>query len=133
MKTETFGTCLGYIPPQMYGLIYLVKEKDSGLLYVGRKNFYTNKGKESDWKTYCTSHLYLKTAIKKNYENYEFKILTLCKDETSTKIAEVEQILKYNTLDPLVGLNANVILNIRRSIPDLTKRKLTLTEGDLNV
>jgi len=131
MKIETFGLLIDEPPSGYTGFVYLVRELSTVMIYVGKKNFYNQKIKnaESDWRTYRTSNTYLKTAIKSNPEKYEYKILGFAKDDTALKILEAEMILKYNSLDSLIGYNANLILNIRCSIKDLTKRKLTLTEG----
>jgi len=128
MKAETFGLLINEPPSGYTGFVYLVMERSTGMIYVGQKHFYSQKIKnaESDWRTYRTSNTYLKSAIKQNPEKYEYKILGFAKDDTALKILEAEMILKYNSLDPLIGYNANLILNIRCSIKDLTKRKLLI-------
>jgi hypothetical protein len=63
-----------------FGFIYLIKDKSTGMMYIGRKNFRSlsklHKGKESAWRSYASSSEQLQELIKiKGKQNFEFYVL----------------------------------------------------------
>ncbi|MDA8817042.1 hypothetical protein N9N32_00260 [Alphaproteobacteria bacterium] len=70
-------------PETHYGFIYLIKDLDSGEMYLGKKQYRNHGAKkkvirnqQSDWKQYCSSSTYLKDRIKdRQRKNFEFIIL----------------------------------------------------------
>lgn len=96
-----------------FGFVYLIINKLSGKMYIGRKYFKRKltypplKGKkrkrkftkESDWKDYYSSSKLLKEDIEKlGKENFERIILSLHKTKMSCNYTEVEEQFKRNVL-----------------------------------
>jgi hypothetical protein len=95
-----------------FGFIYRIIEVDSGMHYIGKKQFHsylkkTVKGrknkksviKENDWKSYTSSSVRLNDEIiKKGISNYVFLIESLHKSRGSLFYAEVERQVSENVL-----------------------------------
>lgn len=67
-------------PKGAIGFVYVIIEKTTNKLYIGKKNFKgtgkKNKNVESNWKTYCSSSKSLQDLIKeKGVDSFEFIIL----------------------------------------------------------
>ena len=83
------------------GFVYEIKEKDTGMKYIGIKKFWKkkrNKKREkvqSDWRTYNSSCKQLALKMDKNPENYEKKILRLCKTVTEMRLYETKIQMDY--------------------------------------
>jgi len=83
------------------GFVYEIKEKDTGMKYIGIKKFWKkkrNKKREkvqSDWRTYNSSCKQLSLKMDKNPENYEKKILRLCKNVTEMRLYETKIQMDY--------------------------------------
>lgn len=63
-----------------YGFIYLIRHKHSGVMYIGKKFFRgagkSNKGKQSNWRTYTSSSKELNALISQDGKDaFEFFIL----------------------------------------------------------
>lgn len=63
-----------------HGFIYLVRERNSGLFYIGRKNFRSEakatKGKQSNWRTYLSSSTKLQEKLNQiGIEKFDFYVL----------------------------------------------------------
>lgn len=118
---------------EWYGFIYLVKDTISGKMYIGKKNFKTNRniklGKkeikalpvtrgrkaskkqviaESDWKTYYGSADVIKNNPDKScYERY---LLKLCKSSAALSYYEVKYLCIYEVLErPEQFINSNIL------------------------
>ncbi len=97
---------------EWFGFIYRIIELDTGMEYIGKKQFHSHlrktvKGrknkksviKESDWKTYTGSSVRLNEEIsKKGKQNYIFLIESLHKSKGSLYYAEVERQIIENVL-----------------------------------
>ena len=87
-----------------FGFIYRVTEKNTGKMYIGKKQFFSNRTKkvkgrvnkkhykiESDWKKYTTSSVELNKSIELyGMDNYIFEIISLHKTKGSLHYREVE-------------------------------------------
>lgn len=67
-------------PKNAVGFVYLIIEKETNRIYIGKKNFTgrgkLNKGEPSNWKTYTSSSNYLKELMSiKGTEAFDFFIL----------------------------------------------------------
>lgn len=118
---------------EWYGFIYLIKDTISGKMYIGKKNFKTNRniklGKkeikalpvtrgrkaskkqviaESDWKTYYGSADEIKNNPDKScYERY---LLKLCKSSAALSYYEVKYLCIYEVLEkPEQFINSNIL------------------------
>lgn len=95
------------------GFVYIITEKDTGKMYVGKKNFWSVrklpplKGKkrkrtvkkQSDWRSYVGSNERLQLLIEeKGMDNYERRILKLCKSKGELSYAELEEQIKRRVL-----------------------------------
>ena len=112
------------------GFVYMVTDKETGMKYVGKKNFFSKvtkpplKGKkrkrrsikESDWKTYCGSSEAVKTLVEENgLDHFEREILHLCKSKGEMSYIEMkEQIIRDVLLKPDEYHNAFVGGRIHR-------------------
>jgi len=97
---------------EWFGFIYRIIEKDTGMHYIGKKQFHsylkkTIKGKknkklvikENDWKSYTSSSVRLNTEIEsKGIVNYVFLIESLHKTRGSLFYAEVKRQISENVL-----------------------------------
>ena len=108
------------------GYVYIITEIDTGMLYIGKKNFWKKikrkplKGKkrrrisivESDWKTYNSSNKILQEKIELDPSNYEKNIIELCSSKQDMAIYETaHQIKAY--LNGEWGQYFNEVINIR--------------------
>lgn len=118
---------------EWYGFIYLIKDTVSGKMYIGKKNFKTNRniklGKkeikalptkrgrtpskkqviaESDWKTYYGSADVIKNNSDKScYERY---LLKLCKSSKELTYFELKYLCVYEVLEkPDLFINSNIL------------------------
>lgn len=118
---------------EWFGFIYLVKDTVSGKMYIGKKNFKTNRniklGKkeikalptkrgrtpskkqviaESDWKTYYGSADEIKNNPDKSH--YERYLLKLCKSSAALSYYEVKYLCIYEVLEkPEQFINSNIL------------------------
>lgn len=97
---------------EWFGFIYRIIEKDTGMHYIGKKQFHSYlkkavKGKknkksvikENDWKSYTSSSARLNAEIEiKGIDNYVFLIESLHKSRGSLFYAEVERQVSENVL-----------------------------------
>jgi len=98
---------------EFVGFVYIITEKDTGKMYVGKKNFWSVrklpplKGKkrkrtvkkQSDWRSYVGSNERLQLLIEeKGMDNYERRILKLCKSKGELSYAELEEQIKRRVL-----------------------------------
>lgn len=63
-----------------FGFIYIIKEKSTNMMYIGKKLFRgtgkTNNGKQSNWKTYTSSSKDLNAIInEKGKDAFDFYVL----------------------------------------------------------
>jgi len=63
-----------------FGFIYLIKDKNNGMMYIGKKIFRgngkLNKGKPSNWRTYTSSSKDINALIEENgIDSFEFHVL----------------------------------------------------------
>lgn len=118
---------------EWYGFIYLIKDTISGKMYIGKKNFKTNRniklGKkeikalptkrgrnpskkqvtaESDWKTYYGSADIIKNdPDKSHYERYLLKLARTSKELT---YFELKYLCIYEVLEkPEQFINSNIL------------------------
>ena len=98
---------------QYIGFVYLITERDTGKMYVGKKNFWSTrklpplKGKkrkrtvrkQSDWRDYFGSNETLKLLVEeKGADAYERTILKLCKSKGELSYAELEEQIQRRVL-----------------------------------
>ena len=136
MKTQTFEPLFdGNWKSPWVGFVYEVTEISTGKLYIGKKHFYSKKtlpGKtnktrvESDWKTYATSNKYLKPAIKKNPDNYSFRILYLCRDDSILSYLENKEMMERGALESDKFYNGNLKMNVMSTYVDFDSRFLKI-------
>lgn len=116
------------------GFVYQIFEKDTGMSYIGKKNFWKRirrkplKGKkrvridrvESDWSTYNSSCKELAEKIEKNPGNYEKDILWLCKSKEEMAILETKEQLEYYPAkwDLLYNEILNMRVRVRKNVCD---------------
>jgi len=114
-----------------HSFIYLVTDHKYNKYYVGKKTFFskrtkpgnTNKTKaESNWRTYRTSNKYLQQAIKTRYEDFDFEILYLCKDETVAKYLEMKMMCQYGALESDRYYNDNMQIKLFNTITNFNER-----------
>ena len=63
-----------------FGFIYLIRETKTGMMYIGKKMFRgtgkSNKGRQSNWKTYTSSSKEINSLIEQNgKDSFEFYVL----------------------------------------------------------
>lgn len=80
----------------MYGFIYVIKNLDTGVKYIGKKQFNSRtKGvwKESNWRKYQSS-----SKEVQSWKNVEKKMLLICSSAFELSYREIELIIKSNAL-----------------------------------
>ena len=125
----TFEKCLKEIPTKAYGFIYRVSEISTRRYYIGKKDFYSKiKGikQESNWRYYTTSCKELSSKIKKNIDDYEFKILKIAFDSTALKFAEIEEMINHKCITSELSYNNNIQIMMMCKIKDYGARVITL-------
>ncbi|KFA99224.1 hypothetical protein [Vibrio sp. ER1A] len=88
----------GFSKPEygMFGFIYVIKNLDTGVKYIGKKNFNSkSKGvwKESNWRKYQSS-----SAEVKKWKNVEKKMILICHSAFELSYREIEIMIKSNAL-----------------------------------
>ena len=103
MDTGHWQFINSFDPDDWFGFIYRITEIDSGMEYVGKKQFHQHLRvkvkdkvrkkkvvKESKWRSYTGSSVRLNLAIsEKGIENYRFEIVSLHETRASLVYAEV--------------------------------------------
>jgi hypothetical protein len=84
----------GFNPKDYYGFVYLIKNKVTGVCYIGRKFLRgqgkKNKGVESDWKRYKSSSKKLNETIATlGKDAFDFIILEGYKTRSGLSFAEI--------------------------------------------
>ncbi len=104
------GELIEEIEPNMFGFVYLIKNKLNNKQYIGKKQFTFKKTKkikgktkrvivESDWKSYWSSSDELKKDVELlGQENFERKILKFCKSKSECSYFEIKYQLEYDVL-----------------------------------
>lgn len=105
------------------GFIYLLTNIDTGMKYIGKKNFYSLrtlpplKGKtrkrkvtkESDWKKYYSSSDIIKDIVKNNGGDvFKREILSLHLNKSETNYAELVWQIKLDILSDESYYNGNI-------------------------
>ncbi len=125
------GRYLREIPEGYFGFIYIITNKLTGCFYIGKKYFelsnrkkltkkekllpenkrkrYKTVKSDSKWLHYWGSSLPLLADIKEyGEENFDRKILHLCKDKTELTYMEVKEQFKHNVLE-CNSYNGNIL------------------------
>jgi len=101
------------------GFVYIITNKLTGKMYIGRKYFYSTRKikrtdkrrstRESDWKSYWGSNKDLLAEIAATGEdNYTREIISLHKTRGDTNIAEVKEQFMRNVLEDDRYINGNI-------------------------
>ena len=115
----------------MIGMVYMITEKSTGMIYIGIKKFKKKvtlpplKGRknkrhklvESDWRTYNSSNKELAKKIEKNPKNYDKKVIRCCETVTEMKAVECFYQLEYymsGNWDLLINEVINLRLRVRK-------------------
>ena len=91
------GKVLSEIPTGAVGFVYIIHRENldvdvsSPIKYIGKKNFYAQKGKkESDWKKYYGSSEWLKKHVNRYTEDvFRREILRICYSKSEMTYHEV--------------------------------------------
>tara|TARA_B100001939_G_scaffold340225_1_gene348024 strand:+ start:498 stop:932 length:435 start_codon:yes stop_codon:yes gene_type:complete len=105
-KGRPFQPPENFSPEDYYGFVYIITNRATGRMYVGKKFFWksktlpiTKKRKrrqrlkvESDWKTYFGSNKHLQEEVQKQGEEvYYREILHLCKTKGECAYMETKE------------------------------------------
>ena len=114
------------IPPEYFGFIYKITDKETGEVYIGQKRFHktktlpitkTRKRKqkllvESDWRTYYSSSKHIQNNVSKGLEGlYKREILRFGYSKGDLHLLEIIEQLRLGVLWNDGYLNG--IINIR--------------------
>ena len=81
------------------GFIYITTNLVSGRKYIGKKYYYTNSGKETNWRTYLGSSRLLLADIKQlGADNFSKEIICECSTKEELAIKERLFIEQYNAV-----------------------------------
>jgi hypothetical protein len=116
-----------------YGFVYIIKNLDTGKLYIGKKGFYLRKRYqknkkrkfklvESDWKTYTGSNDVLNEDVNSGHK-LEREILHLCRTKSEMSYLECKEQFLRDVLLSDEYYNQWIQCKIRKS--HLTKMQLT--------
>jgi len=101
-----------------YGFVYIITDTQTNKKYIGRKYLWSlrkingqtrRKRQPSDWKSYYSSHLDLKTLAKNDPLRFKREILHLCKTKGETNFKETDEIFKHDALWKEDFLNENIL------------------------
>lgn len=125
------NTIINEVPESVKGFVYRVKDDTTGMMYIGKKSFYSTITKpplkgykrkrkvttESKWRTYTSSSKIVNALIKeKGIENFTFEILVMCPDKAQLNYAELVYQIKLDVLQAIdengdrTYLNENIAL-----------------------
>lgn len=83
----------------MKGFIYITTNHITGIKYIGKKYYFYNNGKESNWRCYLGSSKILLADIDRyGIENFSKEILCECETAEALAIKEKEYIELYNAV-----------------------------------
>lgn len=108
------------MPEGTIGFIYIIKHKETGEFYVGKKSLYSHrtlpplKGqkrkrkvvKEMKWQSYLSSNKEVKTWP---LHEIERKILRFCQSKKALTYYELEEQIKHNVLHESASKNDNIL------------------------
>jgi len=122
-----------FSPEDWFGFVYKIKNKTTGKIYIGKKVFWNNTKtkltkkeiseqtgpgrkplhkivtKESNWMMYWGSNKELLADIKvQGVDQFERKILKLCKSKKELTYYEIEYQCKYDVLTT-ISYNDNIL------------------------
>lgn len=87
-------------PEKYFGFTYVITCLPTGKMYVGKKNFKTKNGNDSNWKTYTSSSKDLNTDIAAlGKEHFLFEIIGLYQSKELLACAEVDEQVSRNVLN----------------------------------
>jgi hypothetical protein len=114
------------IPSEAYGYVYLITNKITGKMYIGKKLFWfqkqkTIKGKrksikvESDWRTYWSSSDEVKQdVVELGENNFTREILHICNNKGSCNYLEAKEQMLRNVLESDLYYNSQIQCRIHR-------------------
>lgn len=106
-----------------FGFVYLIINKTTGRMYIGRKNFQFNRSRKtktskrrkrrvikSDWKTYYGSCDELNEEVKAiGAQNFHREVLWLCKTKRDLTYLEVYEQFRHDVLAKSLYYNTNIL------------------------
>ena len=111
------------VPEAAVGFVYMITHIPSGKYYIGKKQLVSNrtlpplKGtkrkrkvtKESDWRTYYSSNLWIKQQVKEGKaEEFKREIIRFCNCKKGLSYYEMYWQFKYDVLSDENSLNGNI-------------------------
>jgi len=114
-------------PKLLYGFVYEITNKDNGKKYIGKKFFWSiksyqknkkrkKKKVESDWRDYYgSSELLLEDLNKIGVEQFDRKILRLCKTKSECAYFEAKYQFDYKVLESDEYYNSWIMVKVRKS------------------
>ncbi len=115
-------------PAQFFGFIYTIEERDTGRLYVGKKQLRfkrkktkkdKSRTKDSDWRDYTSSSVLVNDLIaERGKDAFAFRIVRLCSGRCELGYTELEECFARDVL--------------RATLPDGTRRYFNGTIGYKN-
>ncbi len=122
-------------PKDAVAFVYIITNKKTNQYYVGKKTLHLNRKKkitkkelleyegkrgrkpksiqvvvESDWKTYYGSNEQLKEDVKTlGFDNFDRKILRICKSKREATYYEVKYQFAYNCLEDSQSYNTSIL------------------------
>jgi len=110
-----------------YGFVYLITNQTNGMKYIGKKLIYSAKTKQvkgkkkrykvpSNWQTYYGSNDILnKDVLQYGQENFERKILHLCKSKGECSYLEAKEQFNRSVLEGDEFYNTWIMVRVRKS------------------
>jgi hypothetical protein len=114
-------------PKLLYGFVYEITNKDNGKKYIGKKFFWSvksyqknkkrkKKKVESDWQDYYgSSELLLEDLNKIGVEQFDRKILRLCKTKSECAYFEAKYQFDYKVLESDEYYNSWIMVKVRKA------------------
>ena len=114
------GQELNEVPAGAHGFVYLITDKETGMMYLGKKSFWskrklkpTDKRRttvESDWQHYWSSSDKIKAITKAHgTDRFERRVLAICQLERHMNYLEVKYQFAFNILEqPARWYNDNI-------------------------
>lgn len=96
-------------PPQTFGFVYKIQHKDTKRYYIGKKQLYTNKHKETKWQNYWGSSIDFTEYInREGKEMFTRQIINICLTKKQLGYFEVYQQMNHNVLEDKLSYNKSI-------------------------
>lgn len=105
------GQIITYLPPEVYGFVYIITNKTNNKIYIGKKTVLSKDGKQYKWRAYWSSCRELKADIKLLGEKFFTReIILFARNKAELTYYEAREQFKHGVIEPHVNsYNGNIL------------------------